>query len=124
QRWRGPPCPVFFQIGIHGDAGGRLYRRLHSLLPVYKNRPLLIDGMVGQLSIGRSVMRFCATKAFCYCPLPSSLSTNAYISAASSSAARRPDTPPWPAAICVFSSRRLSLVLSSRNFTTHFAGSQ
>ena len=45
-------------------------------------------------------------------------------SAVSFSEFQRPDCPPWPAPMLVFSSSRLSSVFTSRKRATHLAGSQ
>src|SRR5690606_8826803 len=45
-------------------------------------------------------------------------------SAVSRKDSNRPDLPPWPAPMLVFSRSSLSSVLSSRSLATHLAGSQ
>ncbi|AQX23487.1 hypothetical protein Bco22_009960 [Bartonella sp. Coyote22sub2] len=48
----------------------------------------------------------------------------AYIYAISSNFAKRPAAPAWPVSILIRNKTALSSVFKSRNFATHFAGSQ
>ncbi|PAV93125.1 hypothetical protein WR25_15376 [Diploscapter pachys] len=58
------------------------------------------------------------------CPNPNCHSTKACSSAASRNDSKRPDFPPCPAPMLVFSSSTLSSVLVERSLAAHFAGSQ
>lgn len=55
---------------------------------------------------------------------PTALSAKAWTRATSSSRAKRPEAPPWPAAMLTLKRTGLPLVECSRRRATHFAGSQ